>query len=60
LKKVGGMDDFNDSMKDLVEFINKNDLMDMDMCGVKFTWSNNRKGIDLIQVKLDRLWVPAS
>ena len=56
-EKVGGMIDFNDSMKDLANFINNNDLMDMDMHGVKFTWSNNRKGVDLIQVKLDRLLV---
>lgn len=59
-EKVGGMIDFNDSMKDLANFINNNYLMDMEMHGVKFTWSNNRKGVDLIQVKLDRLLVPAS
>lgn len=58
LEKIGGMIDFNDSMKDLASFININDLLDMEMHGVKFTWSNNRKGVDLIQVKLDRLLVP--
>ena len=57
-EKDGGAVDFTKSMKDLAKFINKNDLMDMKMCGVKFTWSNNRKGVDLIQVKLDRLLVP--
>ena len=56
-KKIGGMIDFNDSMKDLADFINDNDLLDMEMDGAKFTWSNNRKGVDLIQVKLDRLLV---
>ena len=58
-EKIRGMIDFNDSMMDLVSLINNNDLLDMEMDGVKFTWSNNRKGIDLIQVKLDRLLVPA-
>ncbi len=52
--------DFTNSIKDLVGFINKNDLMDMEMHGVKFTWSNNRKWVELIQVKLDRLLVPVS
>ena len=33
--KSKGIVDFTDSMKDLDEFINKNDLMDMEMCGVK-------------------------
>ena len=51
------MIDFNDSMKDLADFINNNDLLDMEMDGVKFTWSNNKKGVDLFQVKLDRLLV---
>ena len=54
-EKVRGTVDFNDNMKDLAKFINKNDLMDMEMHGVTFTWLNNRKGVDLIQVKLDRL-----
>ena len=57
LENIGGMIDFTDCMKDLANFINNNDLLDMEMCGVKFTWSNNRKGVDLIQVKLDRLLV---
>lgn len=59
LEKVGGMVDFNDSMKDLAKSINKNDLMEMEMFGVKFTWSYNRKGVDLIQFKIDRLLVLA-
>ena len=46
---------FNDNMKDFADFINNNDLMDMEMCGVKLTWSKNMKGVDLIQVNLDRL-----
>ena len=54
LEKVGGMVDFNDSMKNLAEFINNNDLMDMEKCKRKLTWSNNRKGVDHIQIKLDR------
>ena len=57
-EKIGGMIDCNDNMKDLADFINNNSLLDMEMDGVKFTWSNNRKGVDLIQVKLDRILVP--
>lgn len=47
-EQAGRAMDFTDSMKDLAEFINKNDLMDLEMRGVKFTWSTNRKGVDLI------------
>jgi len=49
--------DFTDSMKDLNEFISKDDLIDIEMHGVRFTWLNNRKGFDLIQVKLDKILV---
>lgn len=59
-EKARGVVDFTNSMKDLAEFINKNDLMDMEIHGVKFTCSFNRKGVDLIQVKLDRLLVLTS
>jgi hypothetical protein len=38
LEKIGGMIDFKDSMKDLADFINNNDLLDMEIDGVKFTW----------------------
>ena len=58
-KKIGGMIELNNSMKDLANFINNNDLLDMEMHGVKFIWSNNMKGIDLILAKLDRLLVLA-
>ena len=58
-EKIGGMINFNNSMKDLADFINNNDLLDMEMDGVKFTCSNNKKGVDLIQVKLNRLLVLA-
>ena len=58
-KKVGGAIDFTDSMKDLADFINTNDLMDLKLRGFKLTWLNN-KGEDLIQAKLDRLLVLAS
>ena len=37
-EKIGGMIDFKDSMKDLADFINNNDLLDMEIDGVKFTW----------------------
>ena len=35
----------------------KMDLMDVELRGNPYTWTNNRKGEDLIQVKLDRLLV---
>ena len=38
LEKIGGMIDFNDSMKHLVDFINNKDLMDMEMRGLNLTW----------------------
>ena len=39
------MIDFNGSMKDFLDFINNNDLLDMEVDRVKFTWSNNKKGV---------------
>ena len=57
LEKIGGMIDFNDSMKNLANFINNNNLLDIEMDGVKCTWSINKKGVDLFQVKLDRVLV---
>ena len=35
----------------------KLDFMDVELRGNPYTWTNNRKGEDLIQVKLDRLLV---
>ena len=39
---------------ELREFINKEGLMDMDLHGIQFTWSNKRIGNDCIQARLDR------
>lgn len=44
LEKIRGMIDFTNSMKYLANFINDDDILDMEMHGVKFTWSNNRNG----------------
>lgn len=35
---------------DLLEFINNEGLMDMDLHGVEFTWTNKRVGNECIQV----------
>lgn len=41
-------------------FINDNGLIDLDLMGSKFTWSNRRVGMDNIQVILDRALVTIS
>lgn len=56
-EKCVGLDDFCDSMGDLASFINVSSLMDVDLQGAPFTWSNNRKGKHLIQVRLDRFLI---
>ncbi|GLJ15327.1 hypothetical protein SUGI_0251310 [Cryptomeria japonica] len=43
--------------EDLVDFIGRNGLMNLELLGQKFTWSNLRKGKDLIQAKLDRFLI---
>ena len=48
LEKIGGIIDLLESMKDLLDFINTHDLINIDLKGNPFTWSNNRKGEDLI------------
>lgn len=53
-KKLGGLLEYYDNMTDLVDFIGRNALMDVDLTWKKFTWSNIRKGKDLIQVRLDK------
>ncbi|XP_059066442.1 uncharacterized protein LOC131857750 [Cryptomeria japonica] len=39
---------------DLADFINGQGLVDLDLSGASFTWSNRCVGTDLIQVRLDR------
>ena len=53
LEKLGGIDDLFKNMQDLLDFINTYDLVDMDLQQNPFTWSNNRKGNESIQVRLD-------
>lgn len=43
-----------DSRQDLANMINSLSLLDLDLIGARFTWSNRCIGEDLIQVKLDR------
>ena len=37
-----------------MEFINKEGLMDLDLHGIQFTWTNKRIGNEFIQARLDR------
>ena len=43
-----------DGRLDLMEFINKEGLMDLDLHGIQFTSTNKRIGNDCIQAHLDR------
>lgn len=54
IEKFGGSQAQPDSRSDLMDFINDNALIDMDLNGASYTWSNQRDGEDLIQVRLDR------
>lgn len=47
-KKVGGLEDYYYSMNDLANFIYLVGLMDINLIGSKFTWSNRRLGQNLI------------
>ncbi|XP_059066552.1 uncharacterized protein LOC131857829 [Cryptomeria japonica] len=53
-KKFRGSQIQNDNKLDLADFINGQGLVDFDLSGASFTWSNCRVGVDLIQVRLDR------
>ena len=48
LEKFGGLEDFSNSMQDLEGFLGRNDLIDIDLQGLAFMWSNNRLGKILI------------
>ncbi|XP_057853629.2 uncharacterized protein LOC131063743 [Cryptomeria japonica] len=54
LEKAGGMPTSNESKQYLVDMINSLGLLDLDLLGAKFTWSNIRSEGDLIQVRLDK------
>lgn len=51
--KVGGSQNVDDSRSDLMQFINDSALLDLDLKGASYTWSNRHVGDALIQVKLD-------
>ncbi|XP_059078005.1 uncharacterized protein LOC131876583 [Cryptomeria japonica] len=55
-EKFGGTQAQLDSKTDLMDFINVNALVDTDLTGASYTWSNRRDGKDLIQV-YEALWV---
>lgn len=54
LEKRGGTPISKESKQDLSDFINTLGLVDLELSGSKFTWSNSNSGVDLIQVILDR------
>lgn len=54
LEKSGVIEDYSKSINDLVDFISATGLMDINLTGFKFTWSNKRLGKNLIQVRIDK------
>ena len=56
-EKLGGNRDYLESLQDLNDFMSRMDFIDVELRGSPYTWTNNRKGRDLIQVRLDRLMV---
>lgn len=57
LKKQGGVEVFNEGMQNFDRFINENNLMDLDLKRIKFTWTNGSYGVVHIQKKLDRILI---
>ena len=55
MKKKGGNASQLDGRLDFMDFINKEGLMDLDLQGIEFTWSNKRIGDECIQARLDRV-----
>lgn len=56
-EKKGGNTSHLEGRLDLMDFINKEDLMDMDLQGIDFMWSNKRVGYECIQAFLDRFLI---
>jgi hypothetical protein len=56
-EKFGGVSNSQDGRLDLSNFISRQALMDLNLRGTKYNWSNRRVGEDLIQVKLDRAFI---
>ena len=62
-EKLGGrLDPFVANSKEFKDFVSNTQLLDLGFVGTKFTWSNNRMGMDRILEHLDRglgnyIWV---
>lgn len=54
-EKKGGVKGFSESMQDFSNFINTNNLMDVDLRKDYFTWMIMHVGYHNIQIKLDRV-----
>lgn len=52
-EKMGGALICEDIKQDLLDMINSLGILDLDLNGAKFTWSNRHSGTELVQVKLD-------
>ena len=48
LEKLGGNRDRPERLQDLNDFMSIMDFIDVELRGNPFTWTNNRKGRDLI------------
>ena len=57
LEKEGGGAKSPSSIETFNSFIDDNSLIDIGMVGRPFTWSNRRRGDELIQERLDRFLV---
>lgn len=53
-KKLGGLPPDLESRQHLADMIRDLALLDVELGGRKYTWSNRRVGMDCIQVRLDR------
>lgn len=53
-EKIGGSQPNLDNSLDLMNFITRQALIDIDLQGISYTWTNRRECKDLIQVRLDR------
>lgn len=56
-EKIGGNPIDLQSAEDLQSLFTLAELMEVEMSGCKFTWSNRRYGKDLIMSKLDRVMI---
>lgn len=54
-EKKGGVKGFKDGMVEFAQFVSKNNLMDLDLKRLKFTWTGGKKGAANIQTRLDRI-----